>query len=226
MLLTSYPPAWRELADLTTATHRKYADAHGYDYFADCSETMMPARSPYTDAPKNGYVPTRYFIKFALLDYYLDAEACGVHYDEVAWVDDDLLFTRFDLPLSTWWGDVVTAFDVNGVHPTVIVVRNSVRTRGFMWACNNAGRTLYGTHDWSDNLVLRFFSASPPYNDVMRYVSAQQLCAMTPGLYPIPADVRAEYEWDENSLALHLSALPLETRIAMAKEWIDRLGLL
>jgi len=181
----------------------------------------MPLKSPWTDQPKSGYWPTRYFIKFALLEHYLDKNSCLKEYDTVAWIDSDCIVSRYDLPLSTWLGDVVTAWDVNALHPTVIIVRNSLLTRGLMWACNSAGRTLFATHDWSDNLCLRFFSATPPYDKLMRYYSAKELCAMPPGVYPIPPDIRSQYEWDETSWSLHLSALTLEARIKMATAFVD-----
>jgi hypothetical protein len=227
MLLTSYPPAWQELAEITTASHRKYAQKHGYDYFADCSETSMQARSAFVDRPApTGWVPVKYFIKFALLEHFLDASSCRKEYDTVVWLDSDCLITNYDRPLSDWPGEIVTAYDVNAVHPTVIMARNSLRTRGFVWACNNAGRTMFQHHEWSDNECLRYFSAAPPYKDIISFYSAQDLCAMPPGVYPIPEDVRAQYEWTEESFSLHLSALSLEKRVALASAWVREYNLL
>src|SRR6202051_3438036 len=87
LLLTSLPPAWQGFADITTATMRKYCEARGYEIFADCSETSMPLKSPWTDQPKSGYCPPRYFIKFALLEHYLDKNSCLKESDTVAWID-------------------------------------------------------------------------------------------------------------------------------------------
>src|ERR1700730_3434825 len=226
LLLTSYPPAWRELAAITTATMRRYCDAQGYEFYADCSETSMPHRSPLTTEQPTGYIPTRYFIKFALLEHFLNPESCKKYYDEVAWIDSDCVVSRYDLPLSKWSGSIVTAYDPNGLHPTVIIARQEPDVAGFLWACNNAARTLFGQHDWSDNMALRFFSATPPYHNLVKYYSAQELCAMPPGLYPIPERVRKEYEWDETSFSIHLSAMGLEDRIRIASAFVKERGLL
>lgn len=226
MLFTSYPAAWRELADITKATHRKYCDMHGYDYFADCSETKMVARSPFVDRPHpEGFIPLRYFIKFQLLEHFLDKDACGMDYETAAWVDADCLVTNYNRPLADWPGEIVTAADINAVHPTVIIVRKSTRTRRFIWACNNAGRTLFQHHEWCDNECLRYFDAAL-YKGIVTYYPAQDMCAQTPGLYPIPPDLRAEDEWTRQSWMLHLSALSLPERIERAKSAVQELHLL
>lgn len=227
LLLTSSPPHWQPLADITTATMKRYCARHGYDFFHDVSDTKMPARSPFTDRPQpTGHVPLRYYIKFQLLEYFLDPESCRKDYDTVAWLDSDCVVTNYDRPLTDWPGEIVTAYDVNAVHPTVIVARKSPRTRGFLWACNNTGRTLFQHLDWADNECLRYFSAAPPYKDIISFYSAGDMCAMTPGLYPIPAFAREPYEWTPQSWTLHLSALGLDERVRRATEVVERLKLL
>ena len=235
MVVTSYPPynpelpgpQWPDLAKITTATHRRYCEKWGYDYFEDCSDTKMPARTPFVNVPPpEGYVPLRYFVKFHLLDHFLNFDSCREEYETVVWLDADCVVTNYDRPLTQWPGEIVTAYDVNAVHPTVIIVRKSPRSRGFIWACNNTGRTMFQHHEWSDNEALRYFSAAPPYKDIITYYSAQDLCAMTPGVYPIPPDIRAQYEWTANSWTLHLSALSIERRIEIAKQYIKDYNLL
>lgn len=220
MLFTSYPPAWKPLAAITCATQKRYADIHGFDYFADCSEMRMSARTPFVDRPApEGFVPLKYFVKFHLLDYFLDEEACGKDYDTVVWLDSDCLVTNYDRELSEWPGAIVSAYDVNAVHPTVIIVRKSPETREFIWACNNTGRTMFQHHEWSDNECLRYFAAAH-HKDIVTYYSAQDMCAMPPGVYPIPPRIRQRYEWTADSWTLHLSALPLDRRIEIAKQYI------
>ena len=171
---------------------RAYCTIHGYDFYHDVSSTMMPAASPFVNQPKpQGHVPLRYFVKFQLLEHFLDTEACQKDYEVVAWLDSDCLITNYDRALSDWRGDIVSAYDVNAVHPTVIIVRKSLDTREFIWACNNTGRTLFQHHEWADNECLRYFAAAH-HKDIVWYYSAQSMCAMTPGLYPIPPDIRAQ----------------------------------
>lgn len=226
MLLTSSPTDWHGLTDITTATMRKYCARHGYDFFHDKSETKMPARTPFVNVPApEGHVPLRYFVKFHLLEHFLDSEACRKEYDTVVWLDSDCVVTNYERPLSDWPGEIVTAYDVNTVHPTVIIVRKSPKTREFIWACNTTGRTLFQHHEWADNECLRYFSAAQ-HKDTITYYSAQDMCAMTPGLYPIPADLRAPYEWTLRSWTLHLSALGLDERIERAKNAVLELNLL
>lgn len=227
LLLTSSPASWGKLADITTATMRKYCALHGYDFHHDVSSTSMPARSPFVDRPQpEGHIPLRYFVKFQLLEHFLDSDACRKDYDTVAWLDSDCVVTNYARPLESWPGEIATAYDVNAVHPTVIIVRKSLRTQSFLWACNNTGRTMFQHHEWSDNECLRYFSAAPPYKDIISYYSAQDLCAMTPGLYPIPAHIRAQYEWTPQSWTLHLSALSLDERIERAAAAVKELNLL
>jgi hypothetical protein len=221
IIVTSSPPAWKPLTDITALSMRRYADRHGYDFFHDVSDTMMPGRTPFINgAQPKPFVPLRYYVKFHLLEYFLDAQACGREYDEAVWLDADCLIANADRVLSDWTGEIVTAYDCNGVHPTVIMARKTDRSRAFLWACNNIGRTLFQHHDWSDNECLRYFNAAPPYRDIITFYSAQDLCAMSPGVYPIPPAVREPYELTSHSWTLHLSALPLQQRVALAQQFL------
>jgi hypothetical protein len=243
MVVTSYPPrrgnedpCWEDLAKYTCATQAKYCQKWGYDYYVDVSSVSAPVRSPWVDDRKGGYAPMRTMIKFPLLEHWLTKEACGKEYDYVVWIDADCVVTNYELPLTKWLngmdgegsyiGDLVLAKDVNGLHPTIIMVRNTKTTRGLIWACGNAGRTMYMQHDWSDILAFRFFLDTPPYDHLVMYYSAKELCAMPPSVYTIPPDVRAEYEWDQDSWTLHLSALTIEKRIEFAKHAVEKLNLL
>lgn len=244
LVVTSYPPhrgnenpGWPDLAKLTVATQRKYCEKWGYDFYEDISNVSGKVRSPWVDDRKEGFAPMRTMIKFPLLEHFMTKEMCRKEYTHVVWIDADCVVTRYDLPLTKWLqteyqgegaalGDLVLAHDVNGVHPTVIMVRNTVLTRGLIWACGNAGNTMFMQHDWSDIMALRFFLASPPYDHLVKFYSAKELCAMPPGVYTIPSDVRSQYEWTPESWMLHLSALSLEKRIEFATKAIKDLNLL
>jgi hypothetical protein len=85
---------------------------------------------------------------------------------------------------------------------------------------------MFVNHKWSDIMAFRFFLEGPPYSHLPRYFSAKELCAMPPGIYPTPPDVRAEYEWTPESWTVHFSALSIPVRIALAKKWIQDYNLL
>lgn len=249
LVVSSVPPRdgkpktqWLDLCNYTWATLKKYCERHGYDFRPNVSNIVEPIRargtSPVYRLGTGLQHPISHFIKFRLFEHYLSFQPT---YDWVVWVDADCLVTNYEVPLDKYFnqlnanekgteaqvGDIIVPFDVNGLHPTIIMARNTVLTRGLFWACANAGQTLFAGHDWDDNLALRFFLDHAPYRNLFwNGHSAGDLCAMHPGLYPIPADIREPYEWTPNSLTLHLSALSLDSRIALAKEYCERLNLL
>lgn len=244
MMVTSYPPkrpgekvGWPDLAAITIPTHQRYAEKHGYSLYVDQSDISARMQSQWVDEQKSGYAPLRFMIKFRLLEHFLREEDCGEQYDWVVWVDADCLFTNYERPLTDWMnecsgddstyvGDVVLAKDVNGLHPTVIMVRNSLRTRGLIYACRDGGTRMWQLHSWSDIMALRFYLATEPYSHLPVYHWARELCAMPVGVYTtIPDDVRREHEWTPESLTLHLSALSLEERCKIAKQYLERLAL-
>jgi len=237
MVVSSAPPSWKELTAITSATHRKWCDTHGYKYHLDVSDISIPASTPWVNEKVSGYTPLRTMVKFLLLAHYMDKESCREEYDYVVWLDADLVVSHSGLRATRWFApdswdspshdpEVVLAYDVNGLHPTVIMLRNTVTTRGLVWACNEAGNRMFVSHGWSDIMALRFFLETPPYRDLVRYISAQQLCAMPPGVHPMPADVRRQYEWTAESFSLHLSALSLERRIELASAFVAERKLL
>lgn len=218
LLYTSYPPWWKPLADITTATHRKYAEKWGWDYFADCSDVSGPLSSPWVDQKVAGFAPLRTMIKFPLMEHFMTEAACQKKYDWVIWLDADCVVTNYNREFR-FSSDVVMPFDVNGLHPTVFAVRNTPLTRGLIWACKEAGTRMFQQHGWSDIMAWRFFLDTPPYSHLVEYVSAKELCAMPPGVHPMPKDVNNLYAWDEYSWTVHLSALSLEKRIELAKQY-------
>jgi hypothetical protein len=245
ILVTSFPPrrkvdgdgpCWKDLADITTATHRKYCERWGLAYFADCSDTSVNLQSVWVDEEKKGSAPLRTMIKFPIMEHFLREENCNAKYDWVVWLDADCLVTNYEISPMTWMGagmgetdcsgDLVLASDINGLHPTVIMARNTPNIRSLITACRDGGTRMFVQHVWSDIMALRFYLATPPYSHLPMYFSAKELCAMTPGLYDIPADVRSLYEWTPKSWTLHLSALDLKTRIEIASKYVAELKLL
>jgi len=228
LIVSSAAPDWKPLTDITWATMAKYAARHGYDFHTDVSNVVALARSPMWGEGVTGYMPIRGFIKLDLLLHFLDEQSCRREYDRVCWLDADMLITNYKKPLPPNEREIILPYDANGHNATVIMVRNTARVRSFLWACNNAGRTMFLKHDWAEMEAMRYFMQTPPYwgPELVDYVSVKTLCAMPPGVYPIPDVTRKQYEWADGDFAVHFSALPLEIRVQMAREWTDRLGLL
>lgn len=241
-IVSSIPPkqGWIDLAKYTCATQERYALKHGYSYHLDYSDVWKPRSTPWVDQRAEGHSPLRTMIKFPLLQHFLTPERCRETWDYVAWIDADCLVTNYDIPLTRWtsngvasiddddplMGDVITAWDVNTLHPTVIIMRATTLTRGLVWACSEAGDRMYREHGWSDIMALKFMLMDRPYRDLHWQHSARDLCAMPPGVHPMPDDVNRMYSWTPESWTLHLSALSLEKRLEIAKDYCDRLGLL
>ena len=234
-------PQWSDLTDLTWAVMKKYCDKWGYAFHGDVSDVYLPIASPELFRSLTvAQAPIRYMVKFKLMQHFLTPENCGETFDFIAWVDADCLVTNFDLPITKWCsngrastgddapllGDLLLCWDQNSLHPTVIIARATTLMRGLMWELAGIGWRLFGTQEWVDNFALRFAISTPPYQQAVWWASAKDVCAQHPGLYPMPKDVAAMCEWTPESWSLHLSALPIAHRIKLAREYIDRLGLL
>lgn len=231
MIVSSAPPNWGPLTDLTWATMRKWCDRHGYDFFGDVSNIKVPTQTPWVnETPKSPMTFLRTMVKFPLLEHFMTESQCRKKYDYVVWLDADCVVTRYDMTLEYLMGSetggITVAYDVNGLHPTFIGVKNSAVMRGLIWACKEAGTRMWVDHGWSDIMALRFFAETPPYKYEFTYASAQFLCAMPPKVHPMPDDVRDQYTWTPDSFSVHLSALSLDQRVAIAKEYVEKLGLL
>lgn len=243
MVVSSVPPRngrkepqWLDLCEYTTATQRAYCAKWGYGFHLDVSDIWDRVGSPWVDQkPTVDSAPIRHINKFLLMQHFLTPDKCRQEYDWVVWLDADLVIGDYDTPLTKWMnqgrastgtadamlGDLVLPYDVNALHPTVIMARATTLMRGLMWSGTEAGKRMFMQHDWSENMALRFFLATPPYSGAVWWHSAKVLCAMPPGLHPLPADVRASYEYEEGtSWSLHLSALPIAKRIELAQAFI------
>lgn len=228
LLISSAPPSWAPLTDITWRTHKRYADAQGYGFTTDVSNIEVPARSPRIHERLTGNVGIAGFRKLDLMLHYLDPEASRQEWDYVVWVDADVLFTRFDEPLNRWLSTdgLSMPYDANGINATVIGAANARWVRDLFWAANNAGRSRFLLDDWREMEALRYFMQTPPYAGRTFFYPVNETCAMPPDVYPIPAITRKQYEWTPESLAVHFSALSLELRVQMAQEWVNRLELL
>lgn len=228
---------WGDLSQLTWTSLRTYCAKHGYGFHGDVSDIWENVGSPWHGvAAPISHAPIRHFQKLRLMLHYMTPEKCREHWDYVVWLDADMVIGDYDTPLTKWTntrgassgdagditeGDLILPWDVNGLHPTVIMARATTQMRGLVWAMTEAGQRMFQLHDWSENLAFRFFTATPPYREALHWHSAKMLCAMPPGIHPLPPDVRSLYEYEDGaSWALHLSALSIEMRMKLAAEFI------
>jgi len=224
LVMTSYPPAWDALAAITCATHKKWADRHGYHYHADRSDL----RDNYFDhiLQKQEKLPVKGFVKLDLLLHYLPK------YKYVVWLDADGLLTAPEISLDDLLAqapktDIIMPFDHNTHNATVIISRSTDLVWDFWWACRNTGWGLFGKHPWAEMEAARYFSSKPPYENLIGYMSIKTLCGILPEQYEpyLPTRVSAQYGWKPGDFFLHLSALHIDRRIEIARQYATDLGL-
>jgi hypothetical protein len=221
LVITSYPPAWQSLADITCATHKAYCDRWGYDYHADCSHLHDRYFDPILQREER--LPVKGFVKLDLLLHFLP------RYKTVCWLDGDLAITNHSIPIEQWLSlirkpaEILVPFDFNTHNATVIIARSTDLVWEFFWACNNTGRKLFLKHDWVEMEAMRYFSERPPYDKILAYESIKLLCPILPQEYVpyVPLRMSQKYAWEPGAWSVHLSALPLERRVELAREYAN-----
>lgn len=216
IVVTSYPPAWSELAEITCASHAAYCKARGYDYDAECADLRDRRVKPTFDG-YGEWVGIRGFHKFNRILHFMPM------YKYVVWLDADLVVTNRESPLlGDKTAELTACRDWNGWNTTVIGVRSTPRMQALFWAANNTGRDLFLYHPWHEMQALRYFTERPPYDKVWKTVSIKWLAAVLPELYVdagVPRPIMEPYAWEPGDFAVHLSALPLERRIELARQF-------
>jgi hypothetical protein len=222
LVITSYPSAWQALADITTKTMAEYCTRHGYDLHID--------RSDLRDAWFNACTGQREllgikgFIKLDLLLHFLPK------YDVVCWLDADLLITNYEVKIESKMvlvpdtAHITIPADWNGHNSTVIIARNTGLVRRYFWACNNTGRKRFLKDDWVEMEAMRYFAQTPPYDKILAYRSVKELCPVLGKEYEpqVPSWVSQSYSWEPGDWTLHLSALSLDRRIELAREYAEK----
>ncbi len=227
LVMTSYPDKWRDLAAITCASHKAWADRHGYDYYAWNSDLSDAYYNPLTGLMEK--LPIKGFVKLDLFLSFLP------QYKRVCWLDADMVVTNTAVPVerlmyqqsvqmapdAATFAPITVPFDFNGHNATVITAQSTDLVFDFFWACNNTGRKLFLKHDWVEMEAMRYFAMTPPYRNILGYHSIKRLCPIHPGAYIpyVPERVTKKYEWEPGDFSIHLSALPLDRRIELAKEY-------
>jgi hypothetical protein len=211
LIITSSPPHWHDLAEVTCARMKAYADKWDYDFYADVSDLR-------DRLPSGQLVGIKGFVKLDLFLHFLPK------YQRVVWLDSDLIITNPDISLDelTFFSPkpLIIGYDHNGHNTTFISARSSELMVQFMWAANNTGRKLFLGHDWVEMEAMRYFLMTPPYQDIVTYISCKRLCPILATEYVdagLPLSVSGVYSWEPGDFALHLSALPIERRTELAK---------
>ena len=66
--------------------------------------------------------------------------------------------------------------------------------------------------------AMRYFSQTPPYDDLIEFQSSKKLCPILRGAYPdfIAERIADQYYWKKGDWTLHLCNLPLPSRELIA----------
>lgn len=220
LVISSHAPGWLELANVTCKSHYDWCQKHRYEYYLDCSELYDNYWNPVTKVRER--LPIKGFIKLDLFLHFLPK------YKRVIWLDADLLVTNPEYSADHFMNQrphsaIVLPYDWNGHNSTVIMAESFDRVWDYFWSCNNTGRKLFLNHDWVEMEAMRYFAMTPPYNDdFIGYLHAKQLCALRWEEYVdagVPERVSKKYGWEQGDFALHLSALPLDRRVELAKDY-------
>lgn len=211
-IVSSGPPEWHELLKITNETKARYARHHGYHFYAD--------RSSLFDRETN--LPLKGFVKFDLLLHAL--VNAKESYEWAVWVDGDALITNPEVRLEDILAKrpgcgIVTGYDHNGHHTTVIAAHNDQLTKEYLWACRNTGVRLFIEHPWHEMEAMRYFSLTPPYNHLLGYLSVKELCGILVDEYRqfgMPDWLANGYGWKPGDFILHLSALSYSRRVQLA----------
>lgn len=220
--MSSASPAWDALTKLTWATQKKWADKHGYDFYADVSDLQDNFYDRATG--KMQRVGIHGFVKLDLFLHFLPK------YKRVVWLDADMVITNDDktLPLAESWSSIMMPYDFNGHNATVIAADSTDLTYDFFWAANNSGRKMFLNHDWFEMEAMRYFAMTPPYNDMIGYRSVKRLCPILHKEYLpyVPERVSAKYGWQPGDWSCHLSAFAIEKRVELAQRLVTQCKLL
>jgi hypothetical protein len=221
LVISSASQDWKALTDVTFPAMAAWAARHGYKFFPWVCETKDYYYDPHTK--NRELVPVRGFVKMDLFLRFLP------EYDRVIWLDADMIITDYEPSIDdlTWSAphELILPYEHNGINATVIIARSTERVYDFMWAVNNTGRKLFLYHDWKEMEAMRYFLMTPPYEDMVTYISAKRLCPILHTEYidaGVPAKVSEKYGWSEGDFALHLSALSVERRTELAREYAAR----
>lgn len=211
MVVSSAPPAWSELVAQTWPLMHAWTERHGYDFAPDVSDLR----------DRNGR-PIRGFVKLNLLEHYLR------EYSRVLWLDADLVITNPEASMERLMGlaghGITFGYDVNGHHSTIIAAWSDQLVRDYLWAANNAGRSMFIDHPWHEMEALRYFAQTSPYREVVCWRSIKETCPIRKAeyvQYGFPLDIGVDYDWTPEAFALHLSALSLDRRITLARHYAD-----
>lgn len=221
LIISSASADWNALTDVTFSRMAAYAKLHGYEFFPWKSDPkdywMNPGSRQREHLPVKGFVKMDLFLRFL------------PEFDRVVWLDADLVITDFEPSIDALtWGslsELIIGYDWNAHNTTVIVARSTPRMYDFMWSVNNTGRKLFLGHDWVEMEAMRYFLQTPPYEDMVTYISCKRLCPILHKEYidaGVPERVSEKYGWEPGDFAVHLSALHIERRAELARSFAEQ----
>jgi hypothetical protein len=199
-IITLYTDNMQEVVDLTTPTHKDFAEKNQWHQTARRIE------------PENCL-----WDKLEIISEYLDLD-----FDAILWVDADAMITNPNWKID--WildknknADVFLTSDINGLNAGVMYIRNTDRSKQFFHACRTYGKTLFGDRPNGEQQAIRHFSLAYPYDGIIHYLDDQRILnSYWKGEYKYPLCEKAH--WSYGDFILHIPGTPNERRVEIFTE--------
>ena len=157
VIATFHSDLYKPLADVTLPRLQKYCKLHKYD---------LQSENYIGDMDRIGWA------RFARVADLLQ------HYKTVVWCDADALITSPHRKIEDFYGDVIISADLHGTNTGVFIARNEPLVRQLFFVINGQyGHEHFGNHPWGEQAAFIHLTSSPPYNQLVRWVTQRSLNA-------------------------------------------------
>jgi hypothetical protein len=200
-VITCWSPSMEAVAQLTTPTHREFAERNNFAYE---SRAVPQDEGAVWD-------------KIAMISDHLSQEA----FDYVFWIDVDAAVTNpgFDLSaLAASHPDksVIATADIHGLNMGVALYRRNLLTRQLHYAVAGHGKKLFEGYHTPEQFSYNHFLAHEPYLGVLGIVSQRTMNSYWRGAYEYPGAESAW--WEPGDFVLHTPGLSNERRVEIFSE--------
>jgi len=211
---------YQPLADITANNKMLYCEKHGYRF--------LNKTSGFT------YNNNISGLGFEIIKMILDLFEEMPDLDWIHWTGCDTMVTNFNVRLEEIIDEeyhMIITVDGNGINADSFLIKNSRVGRGFMrWILDNV--ETYKNHYWYEQqAMIDFYFQAPLGKEIIKILPQRVMNSYLHDLYP---HARGKYnvdktgsdaEWVEGDFMLHLPALPIQTRIDVMKEYVNKVTL-
>lgn len=209
---------YAELADITYHQSKKlYCQKWGY-------EPICKTDGFFFTEPK--------MLGFEKIKMILDVFEEKPYLDWIHWTGADVMVTNFNVRLENIIDDeyhVVVCFDGNGMNVDSMLIRNSRVGKGLMrWVLSQVEH--YKNHYWYEQqAMIDFYFHDPLGKDIIKALPQRVMNSYIYDLYPEwrgrphVDHTGHDGDWVEGDFILQLPGLPIEQRVNVMKEYIQRI---